>query len=88
MELRKQIGILKVDRWLTGDKSLMTMIRVLEAELQAKITQTMEIEFFEMKAQLEIQLGFTVDPARVSVAEFYSYFKTLDKHGRQRQGKA
>jgi hypothetical protein len=88
LELRRQIGILKADRWLTGDKSLMTMIRVLEAELKAKIELTMEMEFFEMKAELEIQLGFTLDPAKVSVAEFYSYFKTLDKNGRKRQGKA
>lgn len=85
---RKQIALLKIDRMVSGDKSIRTLINIAEQELKAMSRQTSEAGFYEMKGSLEQQLGFAIDPRRTSVAEFYSYFKLIDKHGRKRQSKA
>lgn len=87
---KKEIAALKVEKMLSGDMSIQTLIDVCVFELDRMMKEMGDkSDFYESKAQMERMLGFTLDPRRVSVAEFYSYISTLKKaprNGSQRQG--
>ncbi|MBU3681639.1 MAG: hypothetical protein FGM16_06845 [Flavobacterium sp.] len=88
IEKKKEIAALKVERMVTGQKSLNTFIKIAELELEAlqKGDRKDEIDFYESKAQVEKQLGFVLDPKKITVAEFYSYIKVIKSDNKPQKG--
>lgn len=84
LEKQKQIYLLKIERHVTGDKSIETLIKIKQIQLDLMKGSQPSMGFYEIKGILEQHLGFCIDAKRVSVAEFYSYFKIISSRGRQR----
>lgn len=79
-EKEKEIALLRLELIYSDDRSIQTMINILTIELeQIKGRATGKTDFYESKAVLEKQLGFSIDPQRVSVAEFYAYISVINK---------
>lgn len=74
------IAELKVEKWATLDMSIQTLIDI-EVQDLARLTSEAsgESDFYKSKAKMERMLGFTLDPHRVSVAEFNSYISSLQE---------
>lgn len=83
LEKKKKIAKLKVKRMITGDRSLNTFINIAKEELSALLNQESgKGDFYAVKALVEKQTGFRIDPHQVSVAEFMTYREEL-KRGRR-----
>lgn len=85
LKKQKEIARLIVERITTGDKSILTLIKIAELELEMIEKRIAKGDFNMMKGYMEQGLGFSIDTRKTTVAEFYSYIKVL-KHGRK-QGK-
>lgn len=81
LEKKKEIAMMKCERWLTGDKSMETMIKVTEIELE-ELQSINGGDFLETKAYIEKTLNFQINMKLTSVSEFYSYLKIAIASGR------
>ena len=88
IEKKKEIADLKVERMETGSKALNTFIKIAELELNEmqKGDGREEVDFYESKSHVEKQLGFALDPMKISVSEFYSHIKVLKQSTKQQKG--
>lgn len=88
IEKKKEIAGLKVERMISGQKSLNTFIKIAEIELESlqKGDRKDEVDFYESKAQVEKQIGFVLDPKKITVAEFYSYIKVIKQDNKPQKG--
>tara|TARA_R110000868_G_scaffold35798_1_gene127838 strand:- start:9173 stop:9670 length:498 start_codon:yes stop_codon:yes gene_type:complete len=88
IEKKKEIAALKVERMETGSKALNTFIKIAELELNEmqKGDGREEVDFYESKSHVEKQLGFALDPMKISVSEFYSHIKVLKQSTKQQKG--
>lgn len=85
IEKKKQITILTLRMIETDDLSLQTEIDLAHIELLQLIDQsTGQSDFYETKISMERNLGFVLDPKKITVREFYSYVKNLKKYSKQR----
>ncbi len=80
LEKKKEIALLKCERWITSDKSLETFIKVAEVELE-EMQSLNAGDFLETKAYIEKVLNFQINMKQTSVSEFYTYLKTAIEHG-------
>lgn len=80
LEKKKEIAMMKCDRWLSGDKSMETFIKVAEIELE-EMQSLSSGDFLETKAFIEKTLSFQIDMKHTSVSEFYTYFKIAIENG-------
>jgi len=76
---QKEIALLKVNKIVTGDRSLETLIDVCMVELETLKKMSGGGTFLETKAYIEKGMGFAINPMKTSVAEFYNYIKVLEK---------
>lgn len=79
--LRKQIQIelLKIQVLKTGDRSLETMIDILEVELE-EVTRKEEDKGLNTSViAVEKWMGFKLDTKKISTFEYYSYIKAIEK---------
>lgn len=77
LEKQIQIARLKAD-FMSGDTGALTMIDVSELELLELVRGVKGMNFNEIKAIIEKNMGFRVDPYLTTVAEYYTYIKMLD----------
>lgn len=77
--LEKQIDIAKLKAdFMLGEAANITLIEVAEIELTALVRGVNGMGFHEVKAILEKQMGFRIDPKVTTVMEYYSYIKLID----------
>jgi hypothetical protein len=74
IEKKKEIALLKCERWLTGDRSMETFIKVAEIELE-ELQKVNVGDFLETKAFIEKTFNFQINMKQTSVAEYYNYLK-------------
>jgi len=77
--LEKQIDIAKLKAdFMLGEAANITLIEVAELELTALVRGVKGMGFHQVKAILEKQMGFRIDPYVTTVMEYYSYIKLID----------
>ena len=80
LEKEKELVLLQARRALTDDRSLNAFIKICELEIEALKKETTErADFYEIKGMLEHEIGFQINIKKISVAEYYTYFKALKK---------
>ena len=79
--LRKQIQIelLKINVLKTGDRSLETMIDILEIELEDLTVKEEEKGLNSSTIAIEKWMGFKLNSKIISTFEYYSYIKAIEK---------
>ena len=79
--LRKQIEIelLKIKMVKTKDRSLETMIDILEIELQDVTNKEQSKSLNDNTIAVEKYMGFKLSVKEVTVFEYYSYIKAIEK---------
>ena len=78
INLRQQITCLEVDYYLRGDTSAQTFIEILQQELKEILDVSLP-DKNETKSQLEKYLGFKLNLKEISVAEYFTYIKQIQK---------
>ena len=76
--LEKQIDIAKLKADFMSGLGLLTSIEIAELELTELVRGVDGMGFYEVKAILEKQMGFRIDPNVTTVMEYYSYIKLID----------
>ena len=76
--LEKQIDIAKLKADFMNGIGIITSIEVAEIELQELVRGVKGMGFYEIKALIEKQMGFRIDPNVTTVMEYYSYIKLID----------
>ena len=77
--LEKQIDIAKLKAdFMNGAGANLTLIEVAELELSDLVRGVKGMGFYDVKAILEKQMGFRIDPNTTTVMEYYSYIKLID----------
>ena len=77
--LEKQIDIAKLKAdFMNGAGANLTLIEIAELELTDLVRGVKGMGFYEIKAILEKQMGFRIDPHVTTVMEYYSYIKLID----------
>lgn len=80
LEKEKELVLLQARRALTDDRSLNAFIKICEIEIEALKKETTErADFYEIKGMLEHEMGFQINIKKISVAEYYTYFKAIKK---------
>lgn len=81
LELEKNIALLKIEKAERGDENIQTFIEIDEIKLQKKKSELSNVksDFYDIKAAIESNLGFHIDPKKCTVVEFYSYLKNIKK---------
>jgi len=73
--------MLKLEMIITNDQSIQTDIDIANIELLQIVDQhSGQSDFYETKTAMERNLGFVLDPRKITVREFYSYIKNLKKY--------
>lgn len=85
MELRRDIGVLKLEMAISGDLSRQTFIDIKEDELGKLLLETEKQSNITMKAYVDKFMGFHIDEKKVSVKEYYSYIELLKKEAEATQ---
>jgi hypothetical protein len=80
---QKEIALLRVDKIVSGDKSIQTMIDVCNFELDGIKKMNQGGTFYELKVYIEKGMGIRINPIECSVKEFYSYAKLLEKESKR-----
>ncbi len=76
--LEKQIDIAKLKADFMNGTGILTSIEIAELELTDLVRGVKGMGFYEVKAILEKQMGFRIDPHVTTVMEYYSYIKLID----------
>ena len=76
--LEKQIDIAKMKADFMNGNGIITLIELAELELTDLVRGVKGMGFYEVKAILEKQMGFRIDPNVTTVMEYYSYIKLID----------
>ena len=79
--LRKQIQIelMKINVLKTGDRSLETMIDILEIELEDLTRKEEDKGMSGTTIAVEKWMGFKLDTLKISTFEYYSYIKAIER---------
>lgn len=83
IEKQMYIAELMIEKAETGDKTINTFIEIERRALEKLKEKTGDGDFYESKAMMEKQLGFTIDVKKCSVVEFYSYIKSIEKDAKR-----
>ena len=80
LEKEKELVLLQARMAITEDRSLSAFIKICQIEIEALRAETnSRSDFYEIKGVLEHEMGFQIDIKKISVAEYYTYFKALKK---------
>lgn len=82
LELRREIIVLKSKSLIYGDKSLNTMIKILNIELERllKNTEAGVKTFSEVKGYIEKFMGFQLNERTTTVLDYYTYLNLLQEN--------
>lgn len=80
---QKEIAQHQMKRIITGDRTIETFIQICKNELKQMQNDMTGSNFWELKGHIEKGMGFVINPMRVTVAEFYSYIKILEKQAKR-----
>lgn len=75
----KEIEIAKIDMVVENDRSMETFIEVMEVELEDIKAVTSGGTYMETAIAVEKNMGFKINTKEISVFEYYSYIKSLEK---------
>jgi len=88
LEKQKELILLKARHAVTDDDSIKTFIKICELEIEKMNTIINDkADFYEIKGILEHEIGIHLNIKKVSVSEYYTYFKTLKKIRSSKNGK-
>ena len=76
---QKEIAQYRIQRLVNDDKTMNAYIEIAEMELEELQKEMKGGNFFELKAFVEREMGFSIDPMRTTAGEFYSYFEIVKK---------
>lgn len=81
IEKERNLILMYEDKNVHGNRDVMTFIEIEEIEISEIRKKLMgkESDFYQIKAQLESIVKFSIDIKKCSVKEYYSYFKMLEK---------
>lgn len=80
LRLQRDISVMKLDRYLSGDASLDTFIFIKEEELRDAQNTTNSVDNFnESVIAIEKYMGFKFDVNVDSVRKYYGYIKLLNE---------
>lgn len=80
MQKQQELARLKIEKMITGDRSLQTFIDITQIEIDDLNKRTQNPgTLHESKINIEKIVGFRIDTKNVSVREYYSYINTLKK---------
>lgn len=88
LEKKKSIALKKLDKIITGDSSMQTLIEVEEMELDSLVNGKYKITYLEIKTMIEKYFSFHLDLKNISVAEFYTYLEIMKKQNGRASNKA
>ena len=77
IEKQIEIALLKTD-YVLGEKGNTTLIEVAELELKELVKSVNGMSHNQIKAIIEKNMGFRVDPKVTTVMEYYSYIQLID----------
>jgi len=81
LEQQIRIAMMKV-AYMDGDDGQLTMIELAEIDLKEQTKMVNGMSFYEVKAILEKNMGFRIDPLVTTVMEYYSYIRLYGKKGK------
>lgn len=82
MDKKKQIAFYKIEKMVTGDETIDTMIEICENELRQMSEIKKGADFWQSKSSIEKMIGFALDAKKTSVIEFYSHIENLKSEGK------
>jgi len=74
-----EIGIAEIDMTLTGDLSMETFIDIMRVELKDITDVSGGGTYMDTAIAVEKNMGFKLNVKEISVFEYYSYIKSLEK---------
>ncbi len=83
---QKEQALLRVQKVSNLDNSVQTFIDICDEELKEMQLKENDGNFFELKAYIEKGMGIHINAMQVSVSEFYSYIKILEKQNKSAAG--
>lgn len=66
----------------TNDPFTKLDLHVIEEDISMLFNSKEKQEFDEVVVLVEKYMGFQLDPKKISVKKYYSYLKTIEKHGK------
>jgi len=83
LDHKKRIAILKNDFVITDNRFLLNHIRIAENRLkEIEKTAPIGVSFRESIVMIEKEQGIKIDAKKISVADYNSYIKTMNKNGK------
>jgi len=79
LEKLVEIELAEIDKVLNNDEFLQTFIDVMHVELEEIKNRTMGGSYMDAAIAVEKHMGFKLNQKEVSVFEYYSYIKNLEK---------
>lgn len=80
----KELAMYLRDKIVNDDKSLNSYIRACEREIEELNNEMTGGDFFEVKAWIEKEMGFILNPMIVTVTEWHSYIKIIKSKSKKR----
>ncbi len=78
LEKKRGIALKMIKKAETGDKSINTLIKIEQLELERMQAQAPATSnFYEIKAFVEKKVGFQINIRQMSVAEFYTTLNSI-----------
>ena len=77
-----EIDVAEIDMVLTGDLSMETFIDIMRVELEELKNASSGGTYMDTAIAVEKNMGFKLNSKELSVFEYYSYIKSLEKSTR------
>jgi hypothetical protein len=81
LEKLKEIAIAEIDMVLYKDPSMETFIDIMKVELEEIKNANSGGTYMDTAIAVEKSMGFKLNTKEISVKEYYSYIKSLEKNG-------
>ena len=81
LQLLRDIAILRLEKIIYEDASYQTLIDIKQFELK-QLGEAKGATVEEVRAYISKEMGFRIDEKTVTVYEYYSYLKLLEKQNR------
>lgn len=87
MKEQRRVLLMEVKAYTRGDRSLLTIASIKKRELQEKYSDKNKVEYNEVIALVEQQLGIIIDEKTISVKKFHTHVKVLNEKNKKQDGK-
>lgn len=83
LKAQKKIAIKRLEAYILGDKTKLTFADLEEAALKEKYNQQDTVDYEDLIATLEQEIGIVIDQKKMSVNSFYTHMKvSADKNSK------